>query len=159
MKYFWLYVFTFIIIWLSCTYVVYLRDKSTQESFLNSPGSDSDSDKTSYDTSNFVEYHLSEDLLREQNKHKMQNMYVKGDDGKPVAIYMESTQTLPTYYTPGSFPYGASNYVPNYQDAIKLSKVDLDRSYGHEYSLVRPDGGLLTLKKMKSIEKPSYNGA
>lgn len=156
MKYFWLYVFGFVIVWLSCTYIVHMRDKSAKESFLDNSES-SESNKTSYDTTNFVEYHLSEDLLREQNKHKMQNMYVKGDDGKPVAIYMESTQTLPTYYTPGSFPYGASNYVPNYQDAIKLSNIDLDRTYGHEYSLVRSEGGLLTMKKMKSIEKPSYN--
>jgi hypothetical protein len=32
-------------------------------------------------------------------------------------------QPDPTYYTPGSFVFGPSNYVPNYEDSIYLSRT------------------------------------
>lgn len=49
---------------------------------------------------------------------------VQDESGKLVGL--ESSGTLggsPTYYTPGSYKFGASTYVPSYQDSVLLSKT------------------------------------
>jgi len=155
MKYFWIYVILCIFVWLICTYVITIRETSQQsESFSNSAEEDEkkpDEILTRIYNANdkIPDYHEDEETIRALNKHKMQNMYVKGDDGKVVPIYMEPTQTFTTYYTPGSFPHGASNYVPTYEDSVKLANAEVERTYGHEYHVVRNDNGSLTMRKIK----------
>lgn len=109
MKYFWFYAIGSIVIMIVCSYIVTIRE--TFETNLKYENVISNLD---------VEYHKSEDQIREDNKHKMNVLYVKGDNGKPIGINMESTQTFPTYNPPGHFPYGAQNYVPTYKDAVML---------------------------------------
>ena len=83
-----------------------------------------DSPSKTYGSNNInnldIEYHISEDQIREKEKHFMNAMTVKGDHGRPVTIYMEKTQSFPTYHTPGSFAHGSAQYVPTYEDAILL---------------------------------------
>ena len=107
----------FIVVIIASTYVVTLR-----EIFTTTP-TDADKNNPKYDalSSNInTEYHMTEDELRIQEKHKLNVMYIKGEDGRPVGINMESTQSFPTYYTPGAFPYGSAAYVPTYEDAVIL---------------------------------------
>lgn len=87
-------------------------------------------------------YHVSEDTIRAEERDKMNVFYVRGEDGKPMGINMAPTQTFPTFYTPGSFTYNASNYVPRYEDAVKLSHVDIPRAYGYEYDIVKHNSGM-----------------
>ena len=50
--------------------------------------------------------------------------FVQDESGKMVGL--ESTGTIggsPTYYTPGSYTFGASTYVPSYEDSVLLSKT------------------------------------
>ena len=63
---------------------------------------------------------MSEEQIRAQEKHKMNVMHIKGDNGKDVAVSFEATQTFPTYYTPGSYKYGSTAYVPTYEDSVLL---------------------------------------
>ena len=44
---------------------------------------------------------------------------------------METTQNLPTFYTPCSFQYSASNYVPTYEDSVNLSSLSIDPTYNN----------------------------
>ena len=142
MKYFWFYVIISILVMFASAYFVTLREQSEKES-------KNDSEKDSFAVADFdknnpkyenaisnmdIEYHMSEDQIRETNKHKMNVMYVKGDNGRPVGVNMESTQNLPTYYTPGSLKYDSSAYVPTYEDAIKFSSLSTTRLYGTEYN-------------------------
>ena len=146
MKFFWAYVLGFIVIWLICSYVVTVRDTFVSSS--STPQKSEGISTSVYDpVITDIEYHDSHDTIRANNRHKTQNMFVKNKDGKPVAIFMEPTQNFSTYHTPGSFLYGASNYVPSYEDSVKLSKLDLVRSLGHNYNLVRTENGLLTMEK------------
>ena len=114
-----------------------------------------------YSTSLKNDYHASEDLIRENEKHKMNVFYVRGEDGKPVGINMERTQTFPTFYTPGSYTYSARNYVPAYEDAVKLANVDISRKYGYEYDLVRNSGGYSFVrdKKENNVQNIVYDNA
>ena len=92
MKYFWFYAIGSIVIMIVCSYIVTIRE--TFETNLKYENVISNLD---------IEYHKSEDQIREDNKHKMNVLYVKGDNGKPIGINMESTQTFPTYNPPGHF--------------------------------------------------------
>ena len=98
--------------------------------------------ETSYDASKETSYHASEYTIRAEERDKMNVFYVRGEDGKPMGINMAPTQTFPTFYTPGSFTYSASNYVPSYEDAVKLSCVDIPRTYGYEYDIVKHNSGM-----------------
>lgn len=50
------------------------------------------------------------------------NMYVFDKEGNRIVLPFFSSQATPTYYTPGSFVFGSSGYVPNYEDSVYLSK-------------------------------------
>ena len=63
---------------------------------------------------------MTEDEIRIQDKHKLNVMYIKDENGRPVGVNMEATQSFPTYYTPGAFPYSSAAYVPTYEDAVIL---------------------------------------
>ena len=73
-----------------------------------------------------VEYH---DNISEINKQmgiydaSFSNVLVYDKDRNPILMSAAATQASPTYYTPGSFIFGSTGYVPNYEDSVYLSKT------------------------------------
>lgn len=71
-----------------------------------------------YDTNNYdIQYHSlnnNDDLLTPTGT------WVKDNKGKLVYIKWTDVPQYTTYKKPGGFPYGPSNYVPSYEDAIYL---------------------------------------
>ena len=144
----WLYSGLLVAVWLCMTYISTVRESNQEknhEGFYTGSGTDADEDTltplvystTRLDNTNmFPDYHDTEKQIRLDNKHKMNVFYVKGADGKPVGINMETTQNLPTFYTPGSFQYSASNYVPTYEDSVNLSSLAIDPTYNNLVKLV-----------------------
>lgn len=130
MKFFRWYVIGFISVWLLSSFLVYNRDKEMNEDFavlevpidktLNSAFSRA---KTAMSNNSFVEYHVSEDILRKSSQHTLKGMQLIDENGVQVVMDFEPTQVFPVYYIPGSFLYGASAYVPTYEDTVKLSLV------------------------------------
>ena len=51
------------------------------------------------------------------------SMTVVDATGKKISYPYVPGQGTPTYYTPGSFVFGPSNYVPNYEDSVYLSRT------------------------------------
>ena len=92
-----------------------------------------------YDSNNYdVQYHDNISDLQKQNgiyDSSFGKMYVKDPSGNLVSIAYVEGQALPTYYQPGSFVFSPSNYVPNYEDSVYLSRTT----------------GLSTLGKVKSV--------
>lgn len=69
-----------------------------------------------------IDYHSSEAQIRNEESQMPQNMIqILANDGKKKDIPMEKTQNLPTYFSPGTYPFGTANYVPIYADSILLS--------------------------------------
>jgi hypothetical protein len=115
-QYFWFYCFVLIFIILLCSYISALK-----ESFL-----DNNINNIKYRniSNNYdIQYHLSEDEIRKQYKHKLNILYVKDPSGRYIGVNMEKTQNYPSYYEPGTFLYSSTAYVPTYEDAIQLSNV------------------------------------
>jgi hypothetical protein len=107
--YFWLKCIVCIVVIIISTYIVTLRELFT---------STTTSEK--YNAISTPDYHTTEDQIREEEKHKMNVMYVKDVSGRYVGVNMEKTQNFPTYYTPGDFPFGPAAYIPSYSDTVIL---------------------------------------
>lgn len=79
-----------------------------------------------YNKNNYnIEYHDSVDTIAKQNDLYDANAgiaWVIDPTGKKVAMPKLYADSSTTYYKPGTYKYGAGNYVPSYEDSIYLSK-------------------------------------
>jgi hypothetical protein len=84
--------------------------------------------RTQYKNNNYdVQYHASVDSVKELNDNYGisfgQFWIVDPSTGKPKLMPgSAATQPLPTYFQPGSYQFGASSYIPNYEDSVFLSR-------------------------------------
>ena len=51
--------------------------------------------------------------------------------GKMIILPNVKAQGLVTYYHPGEYPFGATKYVPNYEDSVYLSNIGYRTRFGH----------------------------
>ena len=79
-----------------------------------------------YSTDNYnVEYHDSADVWKGKTETmdlSFGNVWVIDASGNKVNIPYSSLSNFTTYNKPGTFTYGASSYVPSYEDSIYLSR-------------------------------------
>lgn len=88
---------------------------------MKDPSNNTFDPRTSYKTNNYdVEYH---DKLTKSDDSISKGTWVKDQSGNLVFVPWTDPSQNMTYYTSGAYPYGASNYVPNYEDSIYLSKT------------------------------------
>ena len=89
--------------------------------------SDAGTRSTNYNIDNVdVIYHDTIDDLNAQSDTYVASLgytNVIGPNGQLEPIPMAPTQTQLLYYQPGSYPYGATSYVPNYEDSVYLSRL------------------------------------
>lgn len=83
-------------------------------------------DPNSYDT----QYHDNTDTIMSRNPDLSFNSYYALDAcGNTVLITKSMNQANSTYNVPGSYTYGPTSYVPNYEDSVFLSKSTRQPSY------------------------------
>ena len=74
-----------------------------------------------------IQYHPSEEeiLADATTNITTSKIYVKDQSGNTVAMSVPTVSSPENilYYTPGSYPFGASSYVPNYEDSVFMSKL------------------------------------
>lgn len=70
-----------------------------------------------------VQFHDDAETVKKQNDLKMGEVMVKDQNGNMIVLPKAEAQGSVTFYQPGEFPFGASTYVPNYEDSIYLSSV------------------------------------
>jgi hypothetical protein len=84
-----------------------------------------DGDNTQYDQN--VDYNKVDKNSQDQSNQKDANkgVYYQFDStGKLVEVnYKESNFAPVLYYIPGAYKFGSSNFVPNYEDSVYLSRV------------------------------------
>jgi len=83
---------------------------------------------TKYDTNNYnVEYHddINKIISDQDEKVGLSNRSIKVKDqsGNIITMTVPEIQGSITYYEPGTYRFGASSYVPNYEDSVFLSKT------------------------------------
>ena len=81
-----------------------------------------------YNVNNYdVEYHDHEETIKSQSGvygSSFGTTMVLDNCGNKLLIPYTKSQGFPTYYTPGTYKYGANTYVPNYEESIYLSKMN-----------------------------------
>lgn len=89
--------------------------------------------RTNYKTDNYdVEYH--EPVARNDDTVS-KGTWVKDPSGNLVFVpWNDNLGNNTTYYTSGAYPYGASTYVPNYEDSVYLSKTTGKSTVGIAYT-------------------------
>jgi len=73
-----------------------------------------------------VEFHDSIDTIEKQNDQydvSFGEVRVLDQDGNVVILPYNNAKANITYYQPGSFPFGASTYIPKYEDSVYLSRL------------------------------------
>ena len=81
---------------------------------------------SAYDASNLdTEYNKTPEVKTEQiNNDELGKYYSFDENGKLVREENTDTNFSPVlYYVPGAYKYGSSNYVPNYEDSVYLSRT------------------------------------
>jgi hypothetical protein len=72
----------------------------------------------------FPDYHESANsLARKDPRLKQNKMYVMGKDGKRKEIPWTDSKTDINYNESGYFRYQPSNFIPNYEDSVYLSRT------------------------------------
>ena len=89
---------------------------------------DAKDERPKYNKDNlYVTYHDSiENIIKLNNSPELDTgtAYVMDKSGNKVALPpIGGNGVSPVYYTPGSYKFGASTYVPNYEDSVYLSKT------------------------------------
>ena len=117
---------------------------------LDMKGIDPSINKTNYSTTNYdVEYH---DATPKDDVSK--GTWVKDVSGNLVFIpWSDTNNNNITYYTSGAYPYGASTYVPNYEDSVYLSKTTGKSTTGIAYPTSRSLGGICNQTGLDNKEK------
>lgn len=85
-----------------------------------------DDNKTSnkaYNSNNTdITYHSDPEINLDENTAGVGKMWVKDKDGNLLSIPYSNTKNTTLYYETGSYPFGPSSYVPNYEESTLLSK-------------------------------------
>jgi hypothetical protein len=110
--------------------------------FSTTAGGTSDpSGNQRYDPNNYnTQYHDTLDtILKDGNGSDgtpvgLNSYYALDTSGNPVLITKTASQSNSTYHVPGTYVYGPSTYVPNYEDSVFLSKTSRQPSYSKLYN-------------------------
>jgi len=80
-----------------------------------------------------IQYHASDaDLMKKNDGMDISfgQTWIYDMCGNKVSYPSTNIQGDKVYYTPGSYTFGASSYVPNYEDSIYLSKLTGENTTG-----------------------------
>ena len=105
---------------------------------------------SAYDASNLdTEYNKTPEVKTEQiNNDDLGKYYSFDENGKLVREENTDTNFSPVlYYVPGAYKYGSSNYVPNYEDSVYLSRTTRLPQSSPVYNTASMLGGFCTQNK------------
>ena len=105
---------------------------------------------SAYDASNLdTEYNKTPEVKTEQiNNDDLGKYYSFDENGKLVREENTDTNFSPVlYYVPGAYKYGSSNYVPNYEDSVYLSRTTRLPQSTPVYNTASMLGGFCTQNK------------
>lgn len=102
---------------------------------------------------NFIvdtQYHDSAEKIAQDSGNKDLRdgtIYLYNQDGELVAIPRSGVQSDMTYYQPNSYRFGASTYVPTYEDSVYLSRTTGQSTVGNYFNPAYMYGGVCTYYK------------
>ena len=136
-----------------------IQDTANGYGAIRNPNLDLYNEKFNYEETRYkdiqndmsVQFHDDIETIQKQNDIYDLNfgeVRVKDQYGNVVILPMTKTQNSVTYYQPGEFPFGASTYVPNYEDSIYLSSIGNRTPFG-EVKLANCNGACNAYNEFK----------
>jgi hypothetical protein len=136
-----------------------IQDPTRGYGYIENPDLISKTGKFDYTNTNFkdiandtdINYHEpAEDILAKAKASDANFSYVtvKDQNGNLVKLPYSDVQGTVTYYQPGSFPFGASSYIPKYEDSVYLSRTTKQSTVA-EYTPL--NGGLGACEKYTKL--------
>lgn len=118
-----------------------IQDVSNGFGAIRNPSLDLYNEKFNYENTGYkdikndtsIQFHDDIETIQKQNDIYDLNfgeVRVKDQNGNIVILPRVESQNSVTYYQPGEFPFGASTYVPNYEDSVYLSRVGNRTPFG-----------------------------
>ena len=74
-------------------------------------------------------------------------MWVRDKSGKLISVPYSNVKNTTLYYETGSYPFGPSSYVPNYEESTLLSKSSNQSNVSSIYGLATQKGGFCEATK------------
>ena len=100
---------------------------------------------TSYDASSIdVSYNSG---YNERDDANQATTWILDQAGNKISVPWSSVRGDITYYAPGTYPYGPSNYVPNYEDSVYLSRTTGESTVSPIYNTASMLGGFCSQNK------------
>ena len=84
-----------------------------------------------------VQFHSDAEELKKQNDMydlEFGEVRVVDQDGNVIILPKTNSQGSVTFYQPGEFPFGASTYIPNYEDSMYLSNIGYRTRFGNTHT-------------------------
>ena len=109
----------------SSFWVDYVKKKDNIPGYPVTNGSTIENSKYNGDNYDLL-YHDSEETIKYQSGlygSEFGTTMVLDSCGNKILIPYTEMQGFPIYYKPGSYKYGGSTYIPNYEDSVFLSKA------------------------------------
>ena len=136
-----------------------IQDPSNGYGAIKNPNLDLYTDKFNYQESGYnkiqndvsTQFHDDiETIIKQNNLYDLNfgEVRVKDQNGDIIILPRTNAQDSVTYYEPGEFPFGASTYVPNYEDSVYLSSVGNRTPFG-EVKLADCDGACKAYNEFK----------
>jgi hypothetical protein len=130
------------------------KNKDDEIAYLNKQKTKTiDDDKTSnkaYNSDNVdITYH--DDPTTHKNDDDSNagvgRMWVRDKSGKLISLPYSNVKNTTLYYETGSYPFGPSSYVPNYEESTLLSKSSNQSNVSSIYGLATQKGGFCQATK------------
>jgi hypothetical protein len=118
-----------------------------------------DDDKTSnkvYNSDNFnITYHDDPTTRKNDDDSTagVGRMWVRDKSGKLISVPYSNVKNTTLYYETGSYPFGPSSYVPNYEESTLLSKSSNQSNVSSIYGLATQKGGFCEATKSSIYQR------
>lgn len=136
------------------------KNKDVQIDYLNKQKTKTiDDDKTSnkaYNSDNYnITYHEdpSQNTNDDDSTAGVGRMWVRDKSGKLISVPYSNVQNKTLYYETGSYPFGPSSYVPNYEESTLLSKYSNDSNISSVYGLASQEAGFCVSTKSSIYDR------
>jgi hypothetical protein len=129
-----------------------------QVDFLNKQKlSATDENQTSNKTYNSdnvnISYHAEPTLNTDEGAAGVGKMWIKDNSGNLISVPYSDVSNTTLYYQTGSYPFGPSSYVPNYEESVFLSKLTNKPTVSQIYDFASQKGGFCEGTKSSMFQR------
>lgn len=133
----------------------YKKDIARLQEQKTSSGSDNKTSNSDYNPDNFnMTYHADPPVnSTDESTAGAGKMWVKDASGKLIAVPYDAVKNTTLYYQTGSYPFGPSSYVPNYEESVFLSKLTNTPTTSKVYDTATKKAGFCASTESSMIER------